>query len=515
MLAFSALAGCSKGKDLNTENTPSNTVENKEPVTLKLMLQDKIQFPADDPVVKELEKRANVKLEVEIPPSANYVEKVRLIITSGDKLPDVIHALPEDLIRSCIDSKKIIPVTKYFNETKYLKNKVDPRTAAAITINNELWGIPKNSWVYASGMYLRQDWINKLGIELGDDGKAITLAKFEEIMNAFTFKDPDGNGQNDTYGFGRPLLDTNGTGWDKYVPEMIMAAFDAGKGWMKGKDGVYTNTDLTTNWNNAKRAMNYYRSLIEKKVVDPEIFTAKTEQHRDRLYKGKVGSTNAFGSTQSYFNFIGPMKQVNPDAELVWINGLVGPEGKYKIYRGGSNSAGNYYVTSECKSPEAFVNMMDYIASPEGTLLVGAGLEGKHYTMENGNPIRKTEEQKKASTEFRSLSLLLTMVRDYKNPDWYFDIVNSEPTVAKRVDRFIKESLDVEYNDDLGLKAKDVPQNVLDKVSDYSKEMTQVLIKYLLGQADETALDSVRNKMVNSAEFKENERLLNEVYKNR
>lgn len=63
--------------------------------------------------------------------------------------------------------------------------------------------------VYAD--YFRYDWIQALDIDLGvnvtqisdqfyvaDNG--LTLEKFEEVMEAFTYGDPDGNGVDDTYG---------------------------------------------------------------------------------------------------------------------------------------------------------------------------------------------------------------------------------------------------------------------------------------------------------------------------
>src|SRR5262249_31617540 len=49
-----------------------------------------------------------------------------------------------------------------------------------------------NLWV----THMRTDWLTKLGLQRPD-----TLADYETIMDAFTNKDPDGNGQKDTWGY--------------------------------------------------------------------------------------------------------------------------------------------------------------------------------------------------------------------------------------------------------------------------------------------------------------------------
>ena len=44
-------------------------------------------------------------------------------------------------------------------------------------------------------LWLRQDWMDKLGLQAPK-----TLADFENIMDAFVNKDPDGNCKKDTLG---------------------------------------------------------------------------------------------------------------------------------------------------------------------------------------------------------------------------------------------------------------------------------------------------------------------------
>ena len=44
-------------------------------------------------------------------------------------------------------------------------------------------------------MFIRQDWLDNLGLKM-----PTTIEELKEVARAFTEDDPDGNGQNDTYG---------------------------------------------------------------------------------------------------------------------------------------------------------------------------------------------------------------------------------------------------------------------------------------------------------------------------
>ncbi|MBO1722884.1 sugar ABC transporter substrate-binding protein, partial [Extibacter sp. GGCC_0201] len=43
---------------------------------------------------------------------------------------------------------------------------------------------------------IRQDWLDNLGLYM-----PTTAEELLDVMRAFTFDDPDGNGKDDTYGF--------------------------------------------------------------------------------------------------------------------------------------------------------------------------------------------------------------------------------------------------------------------------------------------------------------------------
>jgi len=73
----------------------------------------------------------------------------------------------------------------------------DPVALKSATIDGKLWGIPLTdaSVTSASVVWIRQDWMDKLGI-----AAPTSMADILEISRRFTEEDPDGNGVKDTIG---------------------------------------------------------------------------------------------------------------------------------------------------------------------------------------------------------------------------------------------------------------------------------------------------------------------------
>lgn len=67
----------------------------------------------------------------------------------------------------------------------------------ALTLDGKIYGLPMmgNGYDEVPVMFIRQDWLDNLGLKM-----PTTIEELKEVARAFTEDDPDGNGQNDTYG---------------------------------------------------------------------------------------------------------------------------------------------------------------------------------------------------------------------------------------------------------------------------------------------------------------------------
>ncbi|MFV0353352.1 MAG: hypothetical protein ACK5JF_13765, partial [Oscillospiraceae bacterium] len=115
-----------------------------------------------------------------------------------------------------------------------------------------------------------------------------------------------------------------------------------------------------------------------------------------------------------------------PDAEVAIINPLMlSPEGVQSHAGIDSGYYGMWCFSKDFKYADRVLEMMDWLASDEGTEFVRDGIEGIHYTVVNGEKVFNEEECEK--DQFRSgsvtshylsyfVSIDFTFNRDYSLP---------------------------------------------------------------------------------------------------
>jgi putative aldouronate transport system substrate-binding protein len=132
--------------------------------------------------------------------AAEYDQKLNLSMASGD-LPDFFSVNATEL-KSLVKTDMVADLTDIFK--KYADentNKIlctDEYTKpgwTSCTYDKKLMAIPRFTPVHdeASYLWIRTDWLKKLGMSAPK-----SMSDVNNIIKAFTTKDPDGNNQNDT-----------------------------------------------------------------------------------------------------------------------------------------------------------------------------------------------------------------------------------------------------------------------------------------------------------------------------
>lgn len=117
------------------------------------------------------------------------------------------------------------------NRTKLLYS--DEIRNKLVTLDGKMYGFPQPGQIlYTDGLVIRKDWLTKLNLEMPK-----TLDDFMVVAKAFTEKDPDGNGKNDTYGF-CAYIEPEGVG----VVPGLAKRFE----WIYGAYGVAGTFNLTS-----------------------------------------------------------------------------------------------------------------------------------------------------------------------------------------------------------------------------------------------------------------------------
>ncbi len=134
-------------------------------------------------------------------------------------------------------------------------------------------------------------------------------------------------------------------------------------------------------------------------LLDPESFVQKTDQFKAKVASGRVlgladpewdygDGQNALKAAgkfdQTYGHYPVTMSKEYTDTSF-WPAGF---DGGYGIS-----------ISSKCKDPVRAIKFLDFLASEEGQILNNWGIEGKHYTVENGKRTLIPEVQERANND--------------------------------------------------------------------------------------------------------------------
>jgi len=379
----SLLTGCSSDKAKTTDGTKTETkdtnddssaTKSEEKIDITIVTMQGFVQP-DSWLEKRWEERYNVNIDLLVLPGWSDGEaKVNLLMADEGQRPDVIWwwGLQEEY-KQWVDAGIIVNVAPYMEKYPNMKNYYS-ETGDALFFAQEadggIYRIPGDVAEESCTItLLRKDWMDKLGLKV-----PTTIDEYIEVLRAFTFNDPDGNGENDTYGFAGEGLSIRSF-WPFY------GAFGANpEKFVIKEDGsvVYGATQPEV-----KEALKVISELYKEGVIDPSIVT-----------QNNVSEIFAAGKWGSIYRWIAAMnpsdgqttalKTNTPSAELIAIEPVAGPTGKKSEYFAGSASWCYFAITNTCEDPERVFAMFDDLATTENWKEKAFGIEGEHYKIEDG-----------------------------------------------------------------------------------------------------------------------------------
>ncbi|MFN7252279.1 MAG: extracellular solute-binding protein [Anaerobacillus sp.] len=130
-----------------------------------------------------------------------FAIKIRLLLASNEELPDIIPTRDMGLAQELIDSGLFMPIDELFRT--YASDiwkeaaAIDPNVWTPFMRDGLTYGIPVLDFTYNNDhiLWIREDWLEKLELEV-----PTTMGELEKVLHAFTYLDPNGTKQHDTYG---------------------------------------------------------------------------------------------------------------------------------------------------------------------------------------------------------------------------------------------------------------------------------------------------------------------------
>ncbi|MCQ2612484.1 MAG: extracellular solute-binding protein [Treponemataceae bacterium] len=325
-----------------------------------------------DQILKQIEDYCGCDLEIEWVLNDVLSEKITLTLANPKQMPMIMTyggTLTGNIVSAAKDgafvdlSKYIWDEKKYPNLSKMLKSVAD-----SLTVDGQLVAIPRTRVVGRYGLTYRQDWADKLGIAEPKNADDVY-----DMLYAFTYGDPDGNGINDTigmemtsytgpfdiiqtwFGCGNEWAEVNGKLVPVHMQDEYMVALD----WLKK---VYDNGLMPADWavrttdtwsNGCKTGQNgVYIDVIDGGRRVWEYFTKEATFTPSVVDPSKPASMNLYGA----------------------VNGRTLATAGY-----------NGFFTlsaSTCNTPEkieAALTLLDKLNDDEMLILTQYGLEGINY----------------------------------------------------------------------------------------------------------------------------------------
>lgn len=488
-LVISLFAGCaggtgkssqtstSSGSQDTTSKSETESGSKEEVYTFKLFASFSTpeQSEADKAFFALVEKANNVKIELEIPPSTNYAERLQIMLAGGD-YPDVI-LFPSENDKVLLDAVKnsvLIPLNKYLENAPNLKKYSYDISWDSLKLagDDNIYGIPRTSIARADGYIVRKDWLDKVGLTIPEGG-AVTKDEFVEILRAFTKQDPDGNGKNDTYGFAAS------SGADGNMGPILAWPFGL-NGWQKADKGPYEymNLQYSREHDNYKKALEFTQKLWKEGLIDPDWPVTRRDISIERYKQGINGVIGEFAGWIT--QYLDDMLPINPDVELTYITGVKDDNGKVEGGSLGTGFWGLWSITVSAKKPERIIQVFDWMLSDEGWSNVNYGPEGITY---------KVEGDKKVPTEKYPEYVWGRAILRRNNDPGFFIPLNTPEDLRPKLEQWIGICIDqAVFSKDRGYRppAADKPEFI-----DYQKTYSQTISKIIVGELPVSAYDEL------------------------
>jgi len=343
-----------------------------------------------DPVIQELNKKFNIKINIVTSPYETWIEKYNIYVTSGD-VPDLSITTGPGTANFNDWAKQEIYIdlselykTNCPNIQKYVSNDI---IEAHKMNGGKLYGIPKPS-ISDSSFAIRQDWLTKLNLAM-----PTTLDELYDVLKAFKEKDPDGNNKADTYGLiSEDTLNTINFVFRAFgsstTPPMSEEA------WVLDGNGKLTSSLFAPGM---KEAIVYITKLFRDGILDQEWMLTKSQAYNDKLFTGKVGfMSSSFQQMVSYSE--SKIKANDPACVLAILDGVKGPTGlNVRPYQKGFYMVSS--ISTKAAKPEKILEFVDFLMSEEGDIMVRNGIEGVTYKKVDGKIVRDEEAAKKYGME--------------------------------------------------------------------------------------------------------------------
>ncbi|OLS35551.1 extracellular solute-binding protein [Bacillus sp. MRMR6] len=369
VLIVPSLSGCLKQQAVGEEISITN---------IDWMTTLYEEQPPNDKIIKEIEKLTNTKLEITWVPDAIENDRVYAALASG-KLPKIVTLtnLKSSSVLNSFKSDMFWEIGPYIHEYPNLR-EMNETVIKNILFEGKLFGIYRERPLSRQGVIIRTDWLENVGLAMPK-----TVDDLYQIAHAFTFMDPDQNGNNDTIGF-----------TDRY--DLTYGVFKTLSSYM-GTPNEWGIIDgkLVPDFETEEymKTMEYMKSLYDGNLINRDFpITSKTQQ-QDLFIRGKAGIY--VGNMVDAINMKNAAMKLDQPFEIDVVNRIKGTDGEERVWASGGHAGMFVFPKSSIKTEDELKKIlffMDRMIEEDIVTLLEIGIEGVHYQKSPDGSYLKMEE---------------------------------------------------------------------------------------------------------------------------
>jgi putative aldouronate transport system substrate-binding protein len=361
MLTIS-LAACVDSS--SPQESASTTADGKTVISMGRVTAANSKLPEGDTYennayTRLVEEKLNAKIVNQFEAEGeDYDRQVALAIASSE-LPDMMRVNSKDELKELVENDLIADLTDVYDEhaSDYMKeiyDSYDGRSLADATFDDRLMAIPATVGANAPNMvWMRQDWIDELGLELDIDGdNLITLEELENTAKAFIENDPGASGNPVGIPFAH-WLNSGDYGGSALTMSSVAGVFNTHpRHYIEDENGNITYGSTTEG---TKKALGVLAEWFDKGIIDPQFGTRTWDDIMALLTNGQTGIVTGPWHIPDWG--LSAVREMDKNAEFVAYT-LEGENGKANVFH--ENPTGQFMVVrKDYEHPELAIKILN------------------------------------------------------------------------------------------------------------------------------------------------------------
>jgi putative aldouronate transport system substrate-binding protein len=390
-----SFAACNKGGKTGGEKTAVTgagvlpIVNEKITLSVFAAQQGIVENLETNYATKWLEEKTNIHLEWNAVPAGEFGQKFSVLVNSGSTLPDIIMASAGPVSYNATYSYGsqgiFLPlndlIEKYGVEIKRIWS-VDPEVKKQMTSpDGNMYALGAYYHIkhinYINRVYINTEWLRNLNLPY-----PTTTEELYNTLVAFRDRDPNRNGLKDELPF------TGANSSNSTIQWIVNSFIFYGDGVFNTKNGKLQQVVTAPEY---REALRYIRRLYSEGLIDNQMFSQSMETLR-QIVNGDYNRAGVIG-VMTYSSFTDPYSEQAKVIEM--LPPVAGPQGVRLSSYYPSTWNPSYFLTKDCKNPEAAFRLGDYLSSEEANAVTFQGEEGVDWVKPspdeiaiNGKPAR-------------------------------------------------------------------------------------------------------------------------------